>query len=127
MPTYIGGGPDYNANGDNVKKFPWKFSGLKRAAERALLVDSVNSSLATKTSDTSGKNVQGTYLIANAYMGPSNTYIATRRHGGKANIGWSDGHVSSMTPQEARDESKDSAGNPVLAVYVQNNTVKTSF
>ncbi|MBQ9786545.1 MAG: prepilin-type N-terminal cleavage/methylation domain-containing protein [Lentisphaeria bacterium] len=53
--------------------------------------------------------------------------VAAFDHGGKANIGWSDGHVSSMSPQEARLETKDSAGNPVLEVYVQNNTVKTTF
>jgi len=63
----------------------------------------------------------------NAKFSATNANVAAFDHGGKANIGWSDGHVSSMTPQEARDESKDSAGNPVLAVYVQNNTVKTSF
>ena len=95
MPTFIGGGPDYNSNGQNVKKFPWKFSGLKRSAERALLADSVNSSLATKTTDTSGAKTQGTYVIANAYMGQ--WYIATRRHGGKANIAFADGHVGSVT------------------------------
>ncbi|MBO4647777.1 MAG: prepilin-type N-terminal cleavage/methylation domain-containing protein [Lentisphaeria bacterium] len=94
MPTFIGGGPDYDGAGANVRKFPWRFSGLKQASARTLLADSVKSSLATKTSDTSGKNVQGHYLIANAYMGTSNTYIATKRHGGKANIFFADGHVS---------------------------------
>ena len=48
-------------------------------------------------------------------------------HGGKANIGWTDGHVAAMTPQEARLESKDKNGNPVMVAYVQNNTVKTTF
>ncbi len=63
----------------------------------------------------------------NKNFGATGANAAAFDHGGKANIGWSDGHVSSMTPQEARDESKDSAGNPVLAVYVQDNTIKTSF
>ncbi|MBQ9338514.1 MAG: prepilin-type N-terminal cleavage/methylation domain-containing protein [Lentisphaeria bacterium] len=112
MPTFIGGGPDYNSNGANVKKFPWKFSGLKRAAERALLVDSVNSSLATKTSDTSGLKVQGTYVVANAYMGQ--WYISTRRHGGKANIVFADGHVASVTRGIINKELAKSYGSGVM-------------
>ena len=63
----------------------------------------------------------------NKDFGATGANAAAFDHGGKANIGWSDGHVSSMTPQEARAESKDSAGNPVLAVYVQNNAIKTTF
>ena len=62
-----------------------------------------------------------------SFSGGSSANAAAFDHGGKANIGWSDGHISTMSPQEARNESKDSAGTQVLAVYVQNNTVKTTF
>ena len=59
------------------------------------------------------------------YSGSAN--VASFDHGGRANIGFTDGHVSGMTPQEARKESADQNGNPVLAIYSQNNTLKTSF
>ena len=62
-----------------------------------------------------------------SFSGGSSANAAAFDHGGKANIGWSDGHISTMSPQEARNESKDSAGTQVLEVYVQNNTVKTTF
>ena len=95
MPAFIGGGPDYNANGTNVKKFPWMFSRLSRCSERALLVDTVKSDYAKgRTSDTSDPNTQGHYLAANRYMGEY--YISTRRHGGKSNVAFADGHVESV-------------------------------
>ena len=36
-------------------------------------------------------------------------------HGGRGNMGWSDGHVTSMTPQEVKDETKS-----VVKVVVKN-------
>lgn len=94
MPAFIGGGPDYNSNGDYVRKFPWTFSKLKRASERALLVDSVESSRATRTYDTSGDSTQGLYIVANIYSGK--WYVSTKRHGGKTNVTFADGHVESV-------------------------------
>ena len=94
MPAFIGGGPDYDANGKNVKKFPMTFSKLKRPSERALLVDSVNSSAASKTADTSLLSTQGTFIVANPYNGW--WYVSTKRHGGKTNIVFADGHVENV-------------------------------
>lgn len=95
MPTFIGGGPDYYSTGGNVKKFPWYFSQLTRCSERALLTDSTESTLAGKTSDTSDINTQGIYVVANKYNGVY--YVSTRRHGGKTNVAFADGHVEGVS------------------------------
>ena len=95
MPIFIGGGPDYHSDGRNVKKIPPKFSKLKHPGSRALLVDSANSTDAGKYVDNSALKTQGEFYVANAYN--SYWYIATRRHGGKANIVFADGHVEGVT------------------------------
>ena len=67
------------------------------------------------------------YEWGNKDFGSNNANAASFDHAGRANIGFSDGHVAGMTPQEARQESLDKDGNPVLAVYSQGNKVKTTF
>ena len=107
---YLGEDAGFEPN----QNFHWLF--LDRIqGTKMIMADTFNPNTGLQAHEWGNKNFSGS---AN---------VAAFDHGGKANIGWSDGHVSSMTPQEARDESKDSAGNPVLAVYVQDNTIKTSF
>ena len=93
MSAFIGGGPDYNSDGRNVKKIPWHFSRLKRPSERALLADSVKSDLVTRKTDPAPVNTQGWYVIADG-SNESRTYISTRRHNGKSNMVFADGHVA---------------------------------
>ncbi len=95
MPAFIGGGPDYNADGRNIKKFPSKFGRLKRPSSRALLTDSVKSELADRTHDLTSPETQGWYLVASG-NDPGKTYMSTQRHNGKTNITFADGHVENV-------------------------------
>ena len=95
MPAFIGGGPDYNSDGRNIKKFPWTFGRLTRPASRALLADSVKSELADRTHDLTSPETQGWYLVAPG-NDTSKNYMSTRRHNGKTNITFADGHVENV-------------------------------
>ena len=116
MCAFIGGGPDYLSTGGNVKKIPWYFSRLKRAGERALLADSVNGSdtgLANRTRDLTKEKTQGWYHIL-----PGNNagkaFISTRRHGGKSNIVFADGHVQAVTRGVINQELAKDYGKGVM-------------
>ena len=45
---------------------------------------------------------------------PGGTATASPRHGGRVNVGWTDGHVASMNPMEIKHEFNDSATTFVL-------------
>jgi len=97
MPAFIGGGPDYNSDGRNIKKFPSTFGRLTHPASRALLTDSVkDDNNANRLQDQTTPDTQGWYLVASG-NNVNKTYISTRRHGGKTNITFADGHVENVT------------------------------
>ena len=98
MPAFIGGGPDYLSTGGNIRKFPHQFGRLKRSAERALLIDTVDMTdgTVTRTQDLAPLSKKG-YFLAASGDNNSRTYISTRRHGGKSNIVFADGHLECIT------------------------------
>ena len=99
MCAFIGGGPDYLSNAGNIKKIPWYFSKLRQAGEHAMLIDTVavgNDAIVSRTKDISPLSTQGYHLAASGNANKF-TYISTRRHGGKSNIVFADGHVQSVT------------------------------
>ena len=112
MPVFIGGGPDYYSTGSNVKKIPSKFGKLKLPGSRALLVDSANSTDAGKYVDNSALKTQGEFIVASPYN--SYWYIATRRHGGKANIVFADGHVEGVTRGVINSELDKAYGKGIM-------------
>lgn len=107
MCAFISGGPDYYSNANCVKKIPWHFGKLKRSAERALLTDSVENrqgeKLVNRVYDMSRLNRQGWYIVARG-NGLYYTHISTKRHGGKSNIFFADGHIEGVTRQVINKE-----------------------
>ncbi len=99
MCGYIGGGTYYNnvatAAGAYARNYPWTFTKLTRISERALLMDSVNSELANRSSDTSDPKTNGYHFCVNPRNGQQN-YVSTLRHGNRSNIAFADGHVETV-------------------------------
>ena len=96
MPAFIGGGPDYNSDCRHIKKFPSTFGRLTHPASRALLTDSVYSDAVDRTKDQSAADSHGWYVVADG-SNPNRTYVSTKRHDGKTNITFADGHVEGVS------------------------------
>lgn len=96
MSAFIGGGPDYNSDCRNIKKFPSTFGRLTYPASRALLTDSVYSDAVDRTTDQSSPDSHGWYVVADG-SNASRTYVSTKRHDGKTNITFADGHVEGVS------------------------------
>ena len=118
MPAFIGGGPDYHSDGRNIKKFPTTFGRLTHPASRALLTDSVYTANSynndvNRTQDLSTPDRSGWYVVASG-SDANNTFISTKRHGGKTNITFADGHVETVTANTVYQELAKGYGDGVM-------------
>ena len=88
--TYFVGGDDYWGNGQGLKKFPWKLTGIGSASEKVFIADSVYAG--GKWDDTDPGTAEG---FPSCFNGGQN--ISFVRHRERTNLAFGDGHVETWT------------------------------
>ena len=92
---YFVGGSDYWKDGQGLRKFPWKITGLSSAAEKVFMADSVNTDDSWDKTDTNT-----VYGFPRVYNGGK--HISFVRHRDRTNLAYGDGHVETWTKEQYR-------------------------
>ena len=90
---YFIGGSDYWSDGQGLKKFPWKLTGIGRVSEKIFMADSVNA-------DTSWDETNTNTVYGFPYVYNSGKCVSFVRHRDRTNLAFGDGHVETWTKNQ---------------------------